>query len=91
MSNAEDESLRASNPNSTGPQTAKGGMGVSSERTGDAGPFDGVTDGMKDTSTKDEDPPRDEVPPEQRTGNEETNPEGLEPKAGYPSLDPRSD
>ena len=68
MSESEGESLRESNPNSAGPDTASGGMGVSSERTGDAGPFEGVTNGVK----------------------HEENPEGLDPKAGYPSLDPRS-
>ena len=30
------------------------------------------------------------MPPEQSAGGEETNPEGIEPKADYPSLDPRS-
>lgn len=90
MSESPDESLRESNPNSAGPDTASGGMGVSSERTGDAGPFDGVTDGLKDTATRDEDPPRGDLPPEQRPDQHEENPEGLEPKAGYPSLDPRS-
>jgi 8-oxo-dGTP pyrophosphatase MutT (NUDIX family) len=88
---SDEEPLRGSNPNSAGPQTASGGMGVSSERTGEAGPFEGVTDGLKDTSTRDEEPPRDELPPEQRPDQDEENPEGLRPKAGYPSLDPRSD
>ena len=32
----------------------------------------------------------DDVPPEQRPGAVEENPVGIEPKAGYPSLDPRS-
>ena len=32
-----------------------------------------------------------ETPPEQSPGNPETNPEGLTPKAGYSSKDPRSE
>jgi hypothetical protein len=90
MTESDAEDLRESNPNSAGPQTASGGMGVSSERTGDAGPFEGVTDGLKDTSVADDETPREELPPEQRPDQPEENPEGLEPKAGYPTLDPRS-
>lgn len=45
-------------------------------------------DGVRDTSAM---APADDAPPEQSPGGEETNPEGLEPKADYPSLDPRSD
>jgi len=44
-------------------------------------------DGVRDTGPVDE--PAD-VPPEQRPGAVEANPDGLEPKAAYPSLDPRS-
>jgi hypothetical protein len=91
MTESDPQDLRESNPNSSGPQDAPGGMGVSSERTGDAGPFEGVTDGLKDTSAADDETPREDLPPEQRPGQPETNPEGLEPKAGYPSLDPRSE
>lgn len=78
--------IRASNP----PTTADDGdgMGVSSERVGHTGPGQRATDGVKDTSV-DHDGATD-VPPEQRPGSEETNPAGLEPKAGYSSLDPRS-
>jgi hypothetical protein len=83
--------LRESNPNASGRERAAGGMGVSSERTGESGPFKGATDGVKDTSVADDDTPRDELPPEQRPDQDEENPEGLDPKAGYPSLDPRSD
>jgi hypothetical protein len=81
--------IRASNPPTTGEETDQaGGMGVSSERVGHTGPGQTGTDGVKDTSvTHDGDT---DVPPEQRPGNVETNPVGLEPKAGYPSLDPRS-
>jgi hypothetical protein len=67
-----------------------GGMGVSSEREGHAGPGQHATDGVRDTS--DEGRPADEdAPPEQRRGGPEDNPEGLEPKAGYSKTDPRSD
>jgi hypothetical protein len=88
---SETDPLRESNPNSSGPQTAAGGMGVSSERTGDAGPFEDVTDGTKDTAEREHEPPREELPAEQRPDQVEENPDGIEPKAGYPSLDPRSD
>ena len=91
MSETDPEDLRESTPGSAGRHRAEGGMGVSSERTGDAGPLEGVTDGLKDTSVADDDTPREDLPPEQRPDQPETNPEGLEPKADYPSLDPRSD
>lgn len=84
--------LQESTPGSSGPARAGGDMGVSSERTGPTGPGQHTTDGVRDTSLAsdaDIDEPGD-VPPEQRPGAEEENPEGLEPKAGYPSLDPRS-
>lgn len=79
--------LRESQPNSSGPDTAAGTMGVSSERVGPAGPGQEATDGQRDTS-----PGHVEADvPEATTGNEEPHPEGLPPKAGYPSVDPRSD
>lgn len=86
--------LQESTPGSSGPQRASGGMGVSSERTGPAGPDGEVTDGTKDTSEArpgEDDVPREDLPPEQRPDVDEQNPVGIEPKAGYPSLDPRSD
>jgi hypothetical protein len=65
------------------------GMGVSSERVGPTGPGQVGTHGVRDTRpvrrTEEAD-----VPPEQRPGEVEENPAGLEPKAEYPSLDPRS-
>ena len=65
-------------------------MGVSSERVGPTGPGQVGTHGVRDTrpvrATEDAD-----VPPEQRPGGVEHNPEGLEPKAPYPSLDPRAE
>ncbi len=88
MTEADPQDLQESTPGSSGPERAEGGMGVSSERTGGTGPEQDTTDGVRDTSLGDVD--GDDVPPEQRPGGEETNPEGLEPKAGYPSLDPRS-
>jgi len=66
------------------------GMGVSSERVGPAGPGQVGTDGVRDTSPA-ESADDEDVPPEQRPGEVESNPDGLEPKAAYPSLDPRSE
>lgn len=82
-----DDPLRESNPNASGPERAEGGMGVSSEREGHTGPGQHSTDGEKDTSAGEVDSGL----PEQSRGGEEDNPEGIEPKAGYPSIDPRSD
>jgi hypothetical protein len=78
--------IRESTP---GPADASGGIGVSSEREGPTGPGQVGTDGVRDVSPH-ERVPDDETEPEQAVGAEEDNPEGLEPKAGYPSLDPRS-
>ena len=77
---------RESTPNAAGPQGAAGGMGSSSERVGHAGPGQVGTDGLRDTSVAE---PEGEAPPEQGRGGGEPQPEGLPPKAGYPSLDPR--
>ena len=83
----QDTDIRDSTPGSTGPARAAGGMGVSSERVGPTGPGQEATDGVKDTSAA----PRDgDSRPEQAPGNEEIQPEGIAPAAGYPSLDPRS-
>jgi hypothetical protein len=82
--------VRDSTPNSTGPDRAAGGMGVSSERVGPTGPDQVATDGVRPTDREQRDPDAD-VPPEQSTGNPEENPEGLAPKAGYSSKDPRSE
>jgi hypothetical protein len=88
----QDTDIRDSTPNANGPDGAAGGMGVSSERTGPTGPGQDATDGIRETSQVDSpDEPDAETPPEQSTGNPETNPEGLTPKAGYSSKDPRSD
>jgi hypothetical protein len=84
----QDTDIRDSTPNSTGPSRASGGMGVSSERVGHAGPGQEATDGVKDTSAG---APPEDTPPEQAPGAVEEQPEGLAPAAGYPSLDPRSE
>lgn len=85
-----DEELQASTPGSSGPERAAGGMGVSSERVGPAGPGQTATDGLRDVSEH-ERSPDEETAPEQSTGNPEDNPDGLAPKAGYSGKDPRSD
>ena len=84
--------LRESNPNAGGPDRAAGGMGISSERVGPTGGRGESTDGEKDTT---EPAHRDQAgdlvgsDAEFEQGDED-NPEGLEPKADYPSKDPRS-
>jgi hypothetical protein len=85
-----DEELQSSTPGSSGPHRATGGMGVSSERVGPAGPGQEATDGVRDVSEHERDPDE-ETLPEQSVGNPEDNPTGIPPKAGYPSKDPRSD
>ena len=70
------------------PEQETSGMGVSSERVGPTGPGQVGTHGVRDTGPVEA--PDGDVPPEQRPGAVEHNPEGLEPKADYPSLDPRS-
>jgi hypothetical protein len=85
--------LRDSTPNAGGPDRAEGGMGVSSERVGPTGGGVESTDGERDTSTSDLRDDADDVvgsDAEFDQGREE-NPTGIEPKAGYPSLDPRSE
>ncbi len=82
------DDIRESTPGSSGPQRATGGMGVSSEWVGPTGPGQVSTDGVRDVSPLEED--ESEARPEQSRGGPEENPEGLEPAAGYPKLDPRS-
>jgi hypothetical protein len=91
MSETGGQELHESNPNAAGPERAAGGMGVSSERTGDAGPLENVTDGLKDTSAAKGDTPREELPPEQRPDQVEENPAEMGRASSYPSLDPRSE
>ncbi|WP_372729501.1 hypothetical protein, partial [Nocardioides sp.] len=80
--------IQDSNANANGPEGAAGDLGISSERIGQTGPGQMSTDGVRDTSPVDRD--LDDVPPEQAPGGAEENPEGLDPKAGYSSTDPRS-
>jgi len=82
----QDTDIRDSTPNSTGPERAAGGMGVSSERVGHTGQGQRATDGVKDTSRV----PTDDIRTEETADDEEVKPHGLAPVAGYPSLDPRS-
>ncbi|GGO72305.1 hypothetical protein [Nocardioides deserti] len=85
------EPLRASNPNANGPDGAAGGMGVSSERVGHAGPAQTSTDGVRDNSLAEAGDHGDaDAVPEQSVGGPEDNPDGVAPRAGYPSKDPRS-
>ena len=85
MSNQDEYDVTASD------QDVTGDIGVSSGRPGHAGPGqDDVPTGVRDTSEAPRDPDED-TPPEQAPGAEEVNPEGIAPKAGYPSLDPRSE
>jgi hypothetical protein len=89
----EETELSDSNPNASGPARASGGIGVSSERVGHTGPGQRSTNGEKDTS---EPPHRDQAgdlvgSDAEFTQEPEENPEGLPPKADFPSQDPRSD
>lgn len=79
---------RRGTPKADGPEGAAGGMGSSSEWVGPTGPGQVGTDGLRDTSVVQA---PDDVPPEQDEGGDEPQPEGIVPKAGYPSLDPRSE
>ena len=83
-----DTAERRGTPNSSGPEGAAGGMGSSSERVGPTGPGQVSTDGLRDTSVL---PTPDDAPPEQSAGGEETQPDGIAPRAGYPNEDPRND
>jgi hypothetical protein len=85
-----DEEFQRSTPGSSGPERAAGGMGVSSERVGPTGPGQEATDGLRDVAPH-ERPDDADLPPEQSVGNPEDNPEGIAPKAGYSSTDPRAD
>ena len=71
--------IRDSDPNADAPGGLAGGMGVSSERVGATGPGQEAANGIRDTSPHPSWSEGD-VPPEQRPGQPESNPEGLEPK-----------
>jgi len=90
--NEQPTQLRDSSPNASGPDRAAGGMGVSSERVGPTGGGEFSTDGEKDTRARSHaDDAGDVIGTDAEFSQEpEDNPEGIEPKAGYPSLDPRS-
>lgn len=87
----EERDIRESSPNAGGPDDLTGGMGVSSERVGHAGPGQEGATGVRDTSEApgDDEAAEGDVPPEQRPGAVEENPVGIPPKAGYPTADPR--
>ena len=70
------EEFRSSTPGSAGPDRAAGGMGVSSERVGHAGPGQEATDGLRDVAPHERRDGED-APPEQSVGNPEDNPSGL--------------
>ncbi len=91
--NEQPTELVDSSPNAGGPDRAAGGMGVSSERVGPTGGGAESTDGERDTSAPD---PRDDAgdvigSDAESSAEPEKNPEGIPPKAGYPSKDPRSE
>ena len=90
---AQETELKDSSPNAAGPDRAAGGMGVSSERVGPTGPGQESTDGERDTSEPAHvDAAGDHIGSDgEFTQEPEENPDGLDPKAGYPSKDPRSD
>jgi hypothetical protein len=92
---AQETELKDSTPNAGGPERAAGGMGVSSERVGATGPGQESTDGERDTRVPGTSGAQEiddaDTPPEQAPGAREENPEGIEPRADYPSKDPRSD
>ena len=93
LGNEQPTELKDSNPNASGRDRGAGAMGVSSERVGPTGGGEEGTDGERDTT---EPAHRDHAgdligsDAEFEQGDEE-NPEGIEPKAGYPSKDPRSE
>jgi hypothetical protein len=77
-----------STPPPDGTARPEAGMGVSSERIGHTGPDQEGMTGVKDVRPVG---PDEDTPPEQSAAqDEEPQPVGLEPKAGYPSTDPRS-
>ena len=87
-----DTEFRESTPNAGGPQGLVGGMGVSSERVGPTGPGQVGTDGMRPVGPANADELPDDVPPEQSADGQDERPvEGLPPKSGYSSYDPRSE
>ncbi|WP_110183067.1 hypothetical protein [Nocardioides solisilvae] len=72
------EVLQGSNPSAGGDDRLAGGMGLSSERVGHAGPGQEATDGLRDVAPHPVDPA--DAPPEQSAGGEEPKPVGIPPK-----------
>jgi hypothetical protein len=71
--------IRDSDPSADAPGGLAGGMGVSSERVGATGPGQEAANGIRDTSVE-PGPTDEDAPAEQRPGQPESNPDGLEPK-----------
>ena len=73
----------------------RAGSGSAASASGRPGPGQEATDGERDTrqagTSGDPGLSEEDTPAEQSTGNPEPQPEGLEPRAAYPSKDPRSD
>ena len=76
-------------PTRAGPRAWPAGWASAASGSARPGPGQVSTDGTRDVS-EDTDPDDDALP-EQSAGGPEDNPDGLEPKAGYPDQDPRSD
>jgi hypothetical protein len=91
--NEQPTELRDSSPNAGGPDRAAGEMGVSSERVGPTGGGGEGTDGEKDTTAAaHRDQAGDVIGSDGDFEQQrEENPDGVDPKAGYPSRDPRSE
>ncbi len=90
--NEQPTELRDSNPNAGGPDRAEGGMGISSERVGPTGGGEYSTDGERDTTAPHlTDEAGDVIGSDgEHEAEPEENPDGIAPRAGYPSKDPRS-
>jgi hypothetical protein len=89
--NEQPTELQDSTPNAGGPDRAGGDMGISSERVGPTGGGTESTDGERDTTAPaHRDQSGDHVGSDgEFEQGEEENPEGIDPKAGYPPRDPR--
>jgi hypothetical protein len=91
--NAQPTDIADSTPNSGGPERAAGGMGISSERVAYTGGGTQATDGERDTTEPAHRDQADDLigSDAEFEQGDEVSPEGLEPKADYPSKDPRSE
>ena len=90
--NEQPTELRDSNPNAGGSDRAEGGMGISSERVGPTGGGESSTDGERDTTAPHlTDEAGDVIGSDgEHDAEPEEKPDGIAPKTGYPSKDPRS-